>query len=94
MKRHLGIVVLAFLVVLVLLIYTVAYKVDFTEYALIKTFGRTTRVVDGRTEAGLKFKWFWPIQRLVRYDAHTLLFEDTASEVPTRDKQNMLVTMY
>jgi len=94
MKRHLGIVVLAFLVVLVLLIYTVAYKVDFTEYALIKTFGRTTRVVDGRTEAGLKFKWFWPIQRLVRYDARTLLFEDTASEVPTRDKQNMLVTMY
>ncbi len=94
MRRHLGIVVLAFLVVLVLLVYTVAYKVDFTEYALVKTFGRTTRVVDGRTEAGLKFKWFWPVQRLVRYDARILLFEDTANEVTTSDAQTILVTMY
>ena len=69
MKKHLGMFVLALLVAAVLLTGTVGYKVDITEYALVKTFGKTTSAVDGRTEAGLKFKWPWPIQKLVRYDA-------------------------
>jgi membrane protease subunit HflC len=85
---------LAVLVVAMLLISTVAYTVDFTQYALIKTFGQTTARIDGHTQAGLKFKWPWPIQRLVRYDARTAVFEDTASEVATSDKQNLLVTMF
>jgi membrane protease subunit HflC len=94
LKRHYRMFLLALGVVVMLLISTVAYQVDFTEYALIKTFGRTTARIDGRDQAGLKFKWPWPIQRLVRYDARTTVFEDTASEVATSDKQNLLVTMY
>ncbi len=94
MRSHIGMVILAGLVVLVLLISTVAYKVSFMEFGVIRTFGATTKVVDGRTEAGLHFKAPWPIQRLIRYDARTFVFEDTAGEVPTRDKQNLLVTMY
>jgi len=94
MRRHFGMFMLAVLVVALLLISTVAYKVDFTEYALVKTFGQTTAVIDGATQAGLKFKWPWPVQRLVRYDARTSIFEDTASELATSDKQNVLVTMY
>jgi membrane protease subunit HflC len=94
MKRHYGMFLLAVLVVALLLISTVAYTVDFTEFALIKTFGQTTARIDGRVQAGLKFKWPWPIQRLVRYDARTAVFEDTANEVATSDKQNLLVTMY
>ncbi len=94
MKRHYGMFLLAVGVVALLLISTVAYTVDFTEYALIKTFGQTTARIDGREQAGLKLKWPWPIQRLVRYDARTAVFEDTANEVATSDKQNLLVTMY
>jgi membrane protease subunit HflC len=94
MKTHYGMFLLALLVVALLLVSTVAYQVDFTDYALIKTFGQTTAQIDGNQQAGLKFKWPWPVQRLVRYDARTVVFEDTASEVATRDKQNLLVTMY
>jgi membrane protease subunit HflC len=94
MKTHYGMFLLALLVVALLLVSTVAYTVDFTEYALIKTFGQTTARIDGREQAGLKFKWPWPVQRLVRYDARTAVFEDTANEVATSDKQNLLVTMY
>ena len=48
MKRHYGMFLLALLVVALLLLSTVAYTVDFTEYALIKTFGQTTARIDGR----------------------------------------------
>jgi regulator of protease activity HflC (stomatin/prohibitin superfamily) len=85
--------VLALLVVGALLTNTISYQVDNTEYALIKTFGQTTRQIDGRQDAGLKFKWPWPVQKLVEYDARTSVFEDMANEVPTRDKQNVLMTM-
>lgn len=94
MKTHYGMFLLAVGVVALLLVSTVAYTVDFTEFALIKTFGQTTARIDGREQAGLKVKWPWPIQRLVRYDARTAVFEDTANEVATSDKQNLLVTMY
>lgn len=93
MKRHYGMFLLALLVVVMLLASTVAYTVDFTEFALVKTFGQTTTRIDGRSQAGLKLKWPWPIQRLVRYDARITVFEDTATEVATSDKQNLLVTM-
>jgi len=94
MRSHMAMVVLAFVVVVVLLISTVAYKVDFTEWALIKTFGATTKEVDGRVDAGLHFKWPWPIEKLVRYDARTFVFEDTSTEIPTHDQQNVIVTLY
>ncbi|MDY6913258.1 MAG: SPFH domain-containing protein [Planctomycetota bacterium] len=93
MKKHTGVVILAVLVVAALLVSTVAYKVEFTEYALIKRFGATNRVIVP-AEAGLKFKWPWPVEKLIRYDARTFLFEDTSNEVATRDKQNILLTLY
>lgn len=96
MKKHMGMVLLALLVVAMLLISTVSYTVSSTQKALIKTFGKTTRVLDGQkdADAGLKFKWIYPIQQLVRYDARTFVFEDTYSQIETLDKQNLLVTVF
>jgi len=96
MRRHISMVVLAAIVVVVLLMGTVMYKVSFTEDALVLTFGaaRERDIVRGSEDAGLHFKWPWPIQKVVRYDGRTFVFEDTSSELPTRDKQNMLVTTY
>jgi membrane protease subunit HflC len=89
-------IVLALLVMLVLLLGTVAYKVNYTDYVLIKTFGEVTAQYDGRQhdQAGLRFKWPWPVQKVVRYDARVFIFEDTQDELPTRDKQNILLTAY
>ena len=62
MKRHIGIIVLALLVFVVLLIITVTYVVDETkDIVLITTFGKITQVVDGREDPGLHFKLPWPI---------------------------------
>jgi len=96
MRRHISTLVLAAMVVVLLLIGTVMYKVSFTEDALVLTFGaaRQRDIVRGSEDAGLHFKWPWPIQKVVRYDGRTFVFEDTSSELPTRDKQNMLVTTY
>jgi len=96
MRKHIGMIVLALLVMLVLLLNTVVQKVNYTQYVLIKTFGKTTSVYDGRQadQAGLKLKWPWPIQKVVSYDARTHVFEDQHTELPTRDKQNILLTVY
>lgn len=94
MKKHMAIFLLAVLVFMILLAYTVAYQVDFTEYSLINRFGKTVRSLDGSTQAGLHFKWPYPVEKLIKYDARTFVFEDTHSELSTRDKQNVLITLY
>jgi len=95
MRRHLGIVTLAGLVVLALLVYTVAFQVDeFRDIVLIKRFGKVRSVYRGADQAGLHFKWFWPVEEAVRYDARTFAFESPYAQLETRDKQNILVSMY
>jgi len=93
MKKHMVIVTLVVLAGVMLLVGTVAYTLDFTQMGLIKTFGKTTRKLDA-TDAGLGFKWPWPVQRLVRYDARTFILEDPFSETETSDKQNILVSTF
>ncbi|MGC9454117.1 MAG: SPFH domain-containing protein [Phycisphaerae bacterium] len=120
MRRHIGLIVLAAVVVLALLASMVAFTVETTEIVLVKTFGETTRVYYGsepaevqgddsqpeatalagqqgaltRTaDAGLHFRWPYPIQSIVRYDARTFVFEDPVDEVQTQDKNPILLTM-
>ncbi|GAF88141.1 unnamed protein product, partial [marine sediment metagenome] len=94
MKKHMGMFLLAMLVVAALLVSTVTYQLEFTEYGLIKRFGKTVSDFDGSTDAGLKFKWPWPVERLVKYDARTNVLEETLEELETRDRNNVLVTLY
>ena len=95
MKKHVGMIVLAVLIIGALLIYTITYQVDeLRDIVLIETFGKVTSERIGSQDAGLKLKWPWPIQRVIRYDSRVFLFEDTSDEVPTNDVQNLLVTMY
>lgn len=95
MRKHLGMLILAVLVGLGLLLYTVAYTVDELEdIVLIKTFGEITAVREGTKDAGLNVKWFWPVQKLVVYDKRTSVFEGATEQVQTSDGQNMLVTLY
>lgn len=121
MRRHLGIILLAAVVVLALMTTMVAFTVETTEIVLVKTFGETTRVYYGSqpvrldgdavesdsvatadlrgalgetADAGLHFRWPYPIQSIVRYDARTFVFEDPVDEVQTEDKNPILLTMY
>jgi membrane protease subunit HflC len=95
MKRHIGIFLLAVAVVAVLLLSSVAFTVDeLKDIVLVKTFGKVTRVYQGHDDAGIKFKWPWPVERLVRYDSRTFITEDPYTELPTLDQHNVLLTVY
>jgi membrane protease subunit HflC len=97
MRKHIGIVVLGVLVLLLLLVYTVAFQVSqLTDLVVVTTFGRTTEVLSGRdpNQAGLHFKWLYPVQEEVRYDARTFLFEDTLDETSTKDKKSIMGSLF
>ena len=91
MKRHTGMIILVLLVVAVLLLGTVAYAVDETkDTVLITRFGRIDRVIDGADNAGLHFKFPWPIERVVKFDSrnHTL----NLTSAPYTIGQSLMIT--
>jgi len=95
MRKHLGMVILAVLVVAVFVIYTATFQVDeFRDIVLVKRFGKVRGVYRGHDQAGLHFKWIWPVEKVVRYDARTFTFESPYAQLETKDKQNILVSMY
>jgi len=95
MKKHIGILTLAALVVGSLAMYTFAFQVDEQQdIVLVETFGEVTRTIVGRDDPGLKFKWPYPVQKVVRYDARGDVFEDTGGQIETRDKQTVIVTAF
>ena len=97
MMKRAGIIVVGLIVVALLLVSTVTYTVPSTDKAMVLTFGKETRELNGANpdEAGLHFKWPWPIQRLVSYDGRTFMFESGIEQFQTKgDRQNMLATVY
>ncbi|MCK4601297.1 MAG: hypothetical protein KAU28_02445, partial [Phycisphaerae bacterium] len=97
MRKHISIVILALLVMLFLVTYTIAFQVDeFRDIVVITTFGRTDEkdVYRDKDGAGLHLKWIYPVQEVVRYDKRTHIFEDAHAQVQTKDKHNLLVTMF
>jgi len=95
MKKHIGMIVLATLVVLALLTYTVTYQVDEHEdIVLIKRFGKVVKIQKGADDAGLHFKKPWPIEKIVRYEARRDVFEGAYSEISTGDGHPILVSLF
>jgi len=95
MRKHIAMISLAALVVGLLAMYTFAFQVDEQkDIVLIETFGEVTWTIVGRHDPGLKVKWPYPIQKVVRYDGRVSVFEDTGDQASTADKQNLLVTVY
>jgi len=92
-KGAVATVLMVAIVVGLLLAWMVLFKVDFTEYVLVRTFGRTTSVLDGRTDAGLHVR-VPLVQQIVRFDARTFVFEDAMNELSTNDKQIVTLTTF
>src|SRR5215472_7235457 len=79
------------LVVAVVILFVIArlsvFTVDRTEFVYLTQFGRPVAIYDGASpaEAGLHFKWPWPIQTITRID-HRLQHLDLAgAELLTHD---------
>ena len=97
MNRSLPSLIAGTLLVVVLVLYMVTYQVRFTEVGVIKTFGKSTAPTATSTgdvieEAGLYWKWPWPIQQVAMYDNRIQLTSNPGEETPTRDGKPIIVT--
>jgi len=61
------------------------FSVDWTEYVYLTQFGKPLATFDGETEAGLHFKWPWPIQSVQRLDRRLHVLDLPATEILTQD---------
>ena len=64
------------------------YTVDRTEFVYLTQFGRHLQTFDGARddEAGLHFKWPWPVQSVQRLDRRLQYFDLPGAELMTRDR--------
>jgi membrane protease subunit HflC len=63
------------------------FTVDRTEFVYLTQFGRPVATYDGAlaTDAGLHFKWPWPIQTVTRIDNRLQQFDLLGAELLTHD---------
>lgn len=95
MSKHIGIIILAFLVLLTLLLYTVAFSVDETrDIVLITKFGEVKRVYTGKQDAGLHFKWPAPVERVVRLDSRAHDLKSVYKQTSTKKQMQVMISTY
>ena len=89
MKKHIGIVILAAVIVSILVLYMVSFSVRFNHSALVLTFGKISRQAD---EPGLQWKWPW--QTVVTFDRRIRTYHRQPVMTQTRDKQTIVATVF
>jgi membrane protease subunit HflC len=95
MKKHIGIIILALLVLLTLLLYTVAFSVDETkDIVLITKFGEVKRVYTGKEDAGLHFKWPAPVERVVRLDSRGHDLKSVYKQTSTQKQMQVMISTF
>lgn len=80
--------VVAILFVVVLLVYAMTYTVRFTEAAVVTRFGEVSKEV---TEPGLRFKWFYPINGVTKYETTNRLSQARIETYQTSDDRQLIV---
>jgi membrane protease subunit HflC len=73
------------------------YQVNFDEVALVTTFGRATEksvINKDGNQAGLHFKWPWPIQKVDRMDRRFSVLEDRLEQQETKDRQVVIAKAF
>lgn len=90
--RFISVIVL-FLFVLAILAFSTTYTVRFTESAVKTTFGKAgdNAVI---TEPGFKFKWFYPIQSVTKYDTRTRIVQARSETQQTADDFQVIVEAF
>jgi membrane protease subunit HflC len=61
------------------------FTLDRTEYVYVTEFGNLVAIHDGKEDAGLHFRWPWPIQAVQRLDRRLQIFDLPETEFLTRD---------
>ena len=89
MKKHYGTIIIGLFIVSVLAIYWVTFTVRWKETALVTSFGKITKVVE---DPGLKYIMPW--NKVIKFDTRIRTLVKEATEVSTRDKQNVILVPY
>jgi membrane protease subunit HflC len=84
--RRTLIILLTTVFLAMLLGYTATFSVRYTESAVLTTFGRAAEG-DIKTEAGLYFKWPYPIQTVTTYDTRQRVVQGKLEQGQTADAQ-------
>ncbi len=67
------------------------FQVEETEFAIVTFFGNPRDVYE---DAGLGFKWPWPVEEVIRIDRRINITSPEENEYLTRDKKNVLVSFF
>ncbi len=81
----------------VLLLYMVSFQVNYDQSVIITTFGKATPedVINSEgNDAGLHFKWPWPIQKTISFDRRISVLNDRLEQQETKDKQVVILKTY
>jgi membrane protease subunit HflC len=80
------ILTISFLLLIVLVtLFLSTFTVDRTELVYLTQFGRLEAVYDGAKDAGLHWRWPWPVQSVQRLDRRLQVFDLPEIELLTRD---------
>ena len=91
--QRLIIFVLTALFLVALLSFAVTYTVRFTETAVLTTFGNADE--DSiQTDAGLKFKFPYPVQTVTKYDTRTRYLEAALETQQTADDRLIIIRAF
>jgi membrane protease subunit HflC len=93
MTRSIPVWIVALLIVAIVWLMMCAFQVQFTETAIVTRFDKI-RDVFSPQEAGLKFKWPWPIERVHRYDTRLRSFDTEFRQLGTEDQKTVVMTAY
>ena len=91
MKRNSAVLIVAALCALVVGLVLFTFQVRQTEVAVVTTFGRFNRAI---SEPGLYARWFWPVQKVYRFDNRLQNFERKFEQTTTADGRNLIVTVF
>ncbi len=89
--KNIGITGLIVIVLVILGLLFFSFQVRETEICLVTTFGKPTNEIK---DAGWKFKWPPPIQRIYKFDSRTRVFEADIGETTTRGAVPIIVNTY
>lgn len=91
--RRLVLIVITAVFLAALLSFTVTYTVRFTEAAVLTTFGKAGPE-DVKKDAGLRFKWPYPIQSVTKYDTRLRILQARSETQQTADNRQIIVEAF
>ncbi len=91
--RRTAVIGLTLLFVAALLSFSVTYSVRFTEAAVLTTFGKAGEG-DVQREPGLRFKWPYPVQSVIKYDTRVRFVQLQIETQQTADKRQITVEAF